>query len=250
MLFLISCLLFFGVCNGLSDLEALLHTVSGIRNKNPSWTNSTPPCSWSGIVCQGGVVSTISLVGGYTGTINLDKLPNNTFQLMMNGNDFMGQTPDLTSLPTNLRYLYIGNNNFRGVPNLKNLPPGLIDIDLSYNHFSGTIDFSLFPKSMEDIYLTSNSFSGSINLQPLGMYVLYLYLGNNSFTGAPILKPNATMSVLMKLDLSWNSFCGQATFTPNNSWCTNANVLHSCGSNHVNGDISCQSGTFSCANKC
>ena len=58
---------------------------------------------------------------GFSGMLNLTKLPNSLKKLNFAQNHFIG-TPDLTKLPNSLKILRLNNNNFSGTIKLADIP--------------------------------------------------------------------------------------------------------------------------------
>ena len=180
---------------------------------NTGWLVSTTPCSWYGVSCSSGHVSTISLSSNLLiGTIpvELGSLPNLT-ALDLSSNQLSGSIPSQLGNLTNLWYLYLNGNQLSGsippeIGNLINLtglylgtnqlsgsiPPemgnliNLTGLSLSTNQLSGSI-----PPDLQDLtnlttlYLSDNQFSGSIPPE-LGdlTNLTTLYLSNNQLSGS------------------------------------------------------------------
>lgn len=126
-----------------SDRAALLAFRASLGGRDLLWNNTTPLCSWQGIVCNNSRVSEIhmpgrSLFGALPNGV-LGNLSALTF-LSLRFNSISGTLPpDLSSL-TQLRYLYLQENQFSGdVPAVIFSLPGLIRVNLAGNNLSGQI---------------------------------------------------------------------------------------------------------------
>jgi len=197
------------VCNTVTEIpvaecKELVNLFKSTNGEN--WTNKTgwnqtnTPCSWFGVTCTAGHVTTIESSGnGLKGQIPNLNLPELTY-LGLDNNQLSGSLPNF-----NLPKLYAlgigGTNQLSGtIPNF-NLPE-LQYLALDKNQLTGNIpDFNL-PKLI-GLQLNGNKLSGSIpdfNLPKLQ----YLMLNSNQLCG---IVPDFTAFNL--------SNCGIATFNNN-----------------------------------
>ncbi|GMI91735.1 pollen receptor like kinase 3 [Hibiscus trionum] len=157
-----------------SDSEALLKLKKSLNNPSAldSWVPGSSPCNathgpWRGLVCQGGVVTGLSLDGmGLSGTIDvkpLVKMPGLS-TLSVDNNSFTDLFPGINRLGA-LKVLSLSKNQFSG-----EIPSGyfakmgsLKKVRLSYNRFTGKIPVSLAHlPNLVGIHLQNNQFSGRI----------------------------------------------------------------------------------------
>jgi len=156
-------------CN---ELVTLYNSTGGANWKNNTgWLTTNTPCSWFGIICNGGQVSKIELGddgnnsdnnfgNNLTGIIPNLNLPN-LIGLNLRFNALNGNIPNFSQLP-NLTGLYLGSNQLSGnIPDFGNLP-NLTVLSLWNNQLSGNIpNFSNLP-NLRGLAIDSNQLSGSI----------------------------------------------------------------------------------------
>ncbi|KAJ6812053.1 putative inactive receptor kinase [Iris pallida] len=151
-----------------ADRAALLSLRAAVaRSLLPTWTPSASPCSYQGVVCEGGRVSSLRLPGaGLLGSIPAGTLGNLTALriLSLRFNALSGPLPaDLLSLPE-LRNLYLQQNRLSGgVPDAISGLKNLVRLNLAGNSFTGNITagFSALPR-LRTLFLERNSFSGAL----------------------------------------------------------------------------------------
>ena len=148
-------------------LQSLFNSSGGL-----SWTNSTgwlqnnSPCSWFGVACSGGSVSTLRLDNNQlSGTIptqigNLTQLT----ELRLDSNQLSGLMPPQIGNLTRLTRLFLDSNQLRGP-----IPSQLGDLDrldilrLGQNRLSGSIPPELGELlNLRVLFLPENQLSGSI----------------------------------------------------------------------------------------
>ncbi|KAE8659578.1 Jasmonate-zim-domain protein 6, putative isoform 1 [Hibiscus syriacus] len=157
-----------------SDSDALLKLKKSLNNAGAldSWVPGSAPCNgpkgpWRGLVCQGGVVTGLSLDGmGLSGTIDVEALVQiqglRTFSV--ENNSFANTIPGFNRLGA-LKVLSLSRNWFSGeIPSDYFAKMGsLKKVRLSYNKFTGKIPDSLAHLSnIVGLHLQRNQFSGRI----------------------------------------------------------------------------------------
>ncbi|KAK8971220.1 Leucine-rich repeat receptor-like serine/threonine-protein kinase BAM1 [Platanthera guangdongensis] len=229
-------------CNPLlEDAAALSLFQNNLRLPPPEWNISIPGsvCSWAGVGCDRGRVSSIDLSGlNISGTVEIGGLPA-LVSLSLAGNA-LGGVIAISQLPS-LRYLNISGNQFSGgldwnysgeLPSLEifdaydnnftaPLPLGVADLkNLRYLDLGGNFFYGEIPPSyggmlaMESLSLAGNDLRGRIpgelgNLAGLN----HLYLGYfNAFDGG-IPAELGELVNLVHLDISG---CGIDGAIPNN----------------------------------
>jgi len=201
------------------DLVALYDATNGDSwNDNTGWEQTTTPCSWYGVSCNFGHVSTLSLSdnnldGSLTDLANLSGLSElhlsvnlltgaipdftnaNLHILDLHGNQLDGSIPKFLSL-THLQYLALGDNQLSGtIPNFN--MPDLTYLKLSQNTLTGSLPDFNYLSNLQELYLSYNQLSGSI--------------------------PDFNMPDLQNLYLTWNQFSGGI---PEFTALSNLQILH------------------------
>jgi len=164
------------------------------------WLANNTPCSWYGITCANGHVTSISIG------------PNNIVGTLQS---------NLTSL-TAIQTFDIHQNNLTGTIPL--LPSTLTLLDLSYNNLSGTIP--VFPAGLTNLAVDSNQLTGTIPVLPNTLIVLRV--GSNNLTGAIPALPAS----LQFLSTAINSLTGQVPASIS-STAIASGKLFLCGGNNV-----------------
>ena len=161
------------ICNSVSEISpaeckalAAFYDASGGDNwiNHTGWLTTTTPCSWYGVMCNGGYVT----------------------QLDLHGNQLSGSiSPKLGDL-ISLEYLILHNNQLTGsIPPELGSRTGLQALWLFSNQLSGSIPPALGNlASLRELYLHNNQLSGSIPPE-LGNLsnVQYLGLSDNPLGG-------------------------------------------------------------------
>jgi len=202
-------------CQAESDAVAMQLFVSSFSANctDPSWTPSTPVCSWDGVVCNsstGRVVQFNANSRGCSGLVRLSLLPSEMQYVALDYNEFSGKV-DLTRLPSALQNLGLSNNGFSGTLDLTQLPSAMQFLGLDFNDLSGTVDLTRLPSALQSLWLYNNGFSGTVDLTqlPSAMQILELY--NNSFSGTVDL--TELPSAIQYLYLHQNQFSGTLDLT-------------------------------------
>jgi uncharacterized repeat protein (TIGR02543 family) len=193
-----------GECESLLELY---NSTDGVNWKdNTGWNVTNTPCSWFGVTCSNGGVSTIELrENKLSGSIpNFSTLPNLEY-LYLYSNKLSGSIPDFSALP-NLTSLSLSTNQLSGsIPNFRALP-NLTDLSLGSNQLSGSIpDFSALP-NLTDLSLGSNQLSGSIPDFSALPNLKYLSLYSNKLSGS--IPDFSALPNLTSLDLFSNQLSG------------------------------------------
>ncbi|KAK9205705.1 hypothetical protein WN943_015974 [Citrus x changshan-huyou] len=206
------------------EAYALLKWKASLQNHNrsllSSWINDATnvsskinPCSWSGISCNdAGRVVNISLPNvGLNGTLHdfsFSSFPHLVY-LDLTWNGFFGTIPPPISNLSNLRYLYLGSNQFSGnIPPEGVLPPSvsnltnLKELVLLYNNLSGSIPPSLDIPVLTRLGLGNNHFTGYLPHNICrGGALQYFGVSNNHFQGTiPKSLRNCTRLIRVRLD--------------------------------------------------
>jgi len=193
-------------------LITLYNTTGGDNwTDNTGWNVTNTPCSWYGVICNGGHVEKLDLsYNQLSGTIpaelgQLSYLEN----LTLTDNQLSGTIPPELGQLSNLRKLTMHYNQLSGTipPELGQLS-NLESLWLADNQLSGTIPPELGQLSnLESLWLTVNELSGTIppelgNLRRL--QALYLY--GNKLSGIPAELGN--LGRLKELSLHSNRLSG------------------------------------------
>jgi len=175
-------------CQALIDLYRSTNGASWFLNYG--WNTSTP-CSgtgWLGVVCTGGNVTQLVLVGNnLNGTLpaSLSNLTHLT-ALALQANAISGTLP---ALPATLQSINLATNTLSGT--LPMLPAGLTLLSISGNTLSGTIP--PLPATLIDIDVSGNALSGTIPALPAN---LQLFNANNNQLSGTIPALPATLTIL------------------------------------------------------
>jgi len=164
------------------------------------WNDTDTPCSWFGVICSSGHISTVNLPNNQlVGTLPNLNLPSLT-QLQLYDNQLTGSIPNF-NMP-NLTQLYLHTNQLSGtIPDFN--MPSLTVLYLSTNQLSGTIPNFNMP-NLTGLYLNTNQLSGTIpNFNMPNLTKLRLH--TNQLTGTI---PNFNMPNMTELQLYTNQLSG------------------------------------------
>jgi len=192
-------------CNQVTEIpvtecQALLdfYSYTGGLNwgNNSGWNETNTPCSWRGVICDGGWVTGLNLPHhGLSGSIpeSLGQLSQLT-TLTLSGNELSGSIPESLGQLSQLTVLSLYDNDLSGsIPESLEQLSQLTVLSLSANDLSGSIPESLEQLSqLTQLDLSANDLSGSIP-ESLGQ-----------------------LSQLTRLDLSYNQLCGEIPYSLTN----------------------------------
>ncbi|KAG0491949.1 hypothetical protein HPP92_005347 [Vanilla planifolia] len=185
------------------------------HNNSFSASSAAPWCSWSGISCEGTVVTDLDLsrrnLSGDPFPPELRLLSPFLTHLNFSGNSFSGPIPSSSPLfhLRCLRSLDLSRNDFNS-----SLPSGLwslrklTHLDLYSNSFSGPITPALCKLPfLEHLNLGGSFFSGVISASVLDAFprLRFLHLAGNLLTG-PIPAELGLLSQLEHLEIGYNQF--------------------------------------------
>ncbi|KAJ3686426.1 hypothetical protein LUZ61_015590 [Rhynchospora tenuis] len=239
-----------------------------------SWnTSSDDHCTWLGINCTGGVVTSVRLINQSLTQPIPDSicLLKSLSYLDLSNNELPGPFPQFLYNCSSLQHLNISENFFVGTlpTDIDKLPSSLTYFDVSGNNFTGQIPTSIGRlASLKQLYLDGNLFNGTYPLEIANLLDLECF----SLAWNPFLKParipdefgNLTklktlwmtqtntigeipialskLTELERLDLGWNQINGTL---PSWIWSLEKlNILY-LFSNDLTGDITFN-GSISC----
>ncbi|KAG9129394.1 hypothetical protein Leryth_024228 [Lithospermum erythrorhizon] len=172
--------------------KALL-SVKGYMTYTPesplrTWNSSSRHCSWYGISCEDGHVSSLDISNlNLTGTLSPDiaSLPFLT-TLNLASNSFYGPIPPQIGLLANLRTLNLSNNFFNSsLPDELSSLEYLHVLDVYNNNMSGLLNVEIHRlKNLKHLHMGGNYFTGSIPKE-YGLFesLEYLAVSGNELTG-------------------------------------------------------------------
>lgn len=183
--------------------------------KQDNWLQSATPCSWFGVSCDAGRVSSIVLPeNGLVGILpdGLTAL-SALAELDLSFNSLQGGFPASLLQLTNLRRLLLWSNAFDGnIPAAISNLTALTELDLSFNRFSGALPATLADLTqLRQLFVENNQLSANIpaELGLLGQLQI-LWLENNDFSGTlPASLVNLTQ--LRALSFAGTDLCAPAT---------------------------------------
>lgn len=129
--------------------------------------------------------------------------------LDLSSNSLSGSLPVSLNSLSFLRKLDLSYNRLTG--SIPPLPPTLIEIALKSNSLSGSLQNSSFNglTQLEVIELSNNSFAGALESWLFRLPALQqVNLANNRFTGIAVERPGKVNSVIVAVDLGYNSIQG------------------------------------------
>ena len=181
--------------------------------ENSGWLTDSDPCSWYGVVCVEGHVTTLWLVeNNLSGTIpsSIGNLVN-LERLVLRVNKLNVPIPPELGDLANLAELNLSWNQFTGaiLPELGNLT-NLESLSLMYNQLNGPIPPELGDlENLKNLLLRINQLTGPIPPELGDLSNLFsLYLSGNQLTG-PIPPELGNLTNLSVLDLARNQFIGR-----------------------------------------
>ncbi len=192
-------------------LVALYNSTTG-----HAWTNSTgwlaapSPCTWFGVTCTNGHVTTLSLYSNALAGPLPAEIGDLSYltSLILATNQLSGPIPPELGKLTDLQVIYLARNALTG-----SIPPELGSLtNLTYlilfeNQLSGPLPAELSKMThLQNLTVRSNQLSGSIPVEIGSMPSLkYVEFNNNQFCGQ-IPAGLGTMASLVDLKLSGNHF--------------------------------------------
>jgi len=166
-------------------LVALYDSTDGDNwTNNEGWNVTSTPCSWYGVSCENGVVTTIDLDdNNLTGTLPDWSALTSLQELLLGHNKITETIPGLSNL-TNLKVLSLKYNDLSGaIPELSHLSQ-LTTLWLEGNNLIGSIPDLSGLSSLTGMSLAANQLSGEIpDLSGLTS-AHSIYLGDNQLTGS------------------------------------------------------------------
>ncbi|KAJ0243646.1 Protein kinase domain-containing protein [Hirschfeldia incana] len=190
-----------------ADRRALIALRDGVHGRPLLWNLTAPPCTWGGVQCDAGRVTSLRLPGvGLSGPLpiaigNLTQLHTVSFRF----NSLTGPIPPDFANLTLLRYLYLQGNAFSGdIPSFLFTLPNVIRINLAQNKFSGSIPVNINSATrLATLYLEDNQLTGSI--PEIKIPLQQFNVSSNKLNGS-IPDP---LSGLPKTAFEGNSLCGK-----------------------------------------
>ena len=116
------------------------------------------------------------------GPFPLNDLPRVFTRLWGHSNHFTGGL-DFTTLPPQIRIIYLYENAFSGPVCFTSLPASIVELALDCSRLEGSVDVSHLPSSLISLSLYNNSFTGSLDFSRLSRSLKGLALADNKFVG-------------------------------------------------------------------
>ncbi|KAK8470420.1 hypothetical protein PHAVU_004G142600 [Phaseolus vulgaris] len=162
-------------------------------------------------------------------------IPTNLRSLFLNDNNFSGRLPR-NIFNTSIVSLDVSNNHLVGkVTSLLNNSSGLLELRMSNNHFEGFIPLELIQlENLKYLDLSQNNFSGLVP-SFINSSVKFIHLSNNHLAGLSK-KMFTENSPIVMLDLSYNKISGGIQDMIQDLNYSKLNFLLLKG-NHITGDI-------------
>lgn len=173
-----------------SDRKALLALRSSLAGRTLLWDASQQsPCSWAGVQCQSGRVTSLRFPGAsLSGQIPVGILGNLTGlkTLSLRLNALAGQIPPDLASCTGLRNLYLQGNRFSGpIPESLLGLRELVRLSLASNSLSGEISRSFSNLTrLRTLSLENNSLSGSVPAELSLLKLEQFNVSNNLLNGS------------------------------------------------------------------
>lgn len=194
-------------------LEALYDATNEPGWKDPAgWLTDPDPCTWKGVVCDGGSVWKLRLgFNDLAGPLPSElKYLSSLEQLELGSNDLTGPIPTELADLSALRFLNLHSNHLTGpIPPELGTLTALTHLIMGINQLTGSIPPELGNlATLEQLTLFSNQLTGAIppelgNLPNLA----YLQLNRNQLTGS-IPSELADLPRLERLELNENQLTG------------------------------------------
>ncbi|MDR3575869.1 MAG: hypothetical protein P4L50_18560 [Anaerolineaceae bacterium] len=227
-------------------LVALYNSTGGSTWTNHAdWLVTNTPCSWPGVTCSSGHVTSLNLHNNnLKGTLPI-QLGNLTgLQVLdLDTNHLSGSIPTQLGNLTDLHEIVLNNNQFSGsIPTQLGNPTGMEELILNVNKLTGSIPSQLGNlTNLVVLDLGSNQLSGSIPSVLANLTALQtLGLGNNRLSGG-IPSQLGNLTGLQTLDLSSNKLSGSIP-----AELGNLNILNwiNLSSNQLTGNIPTEFGNL------
>jgi hypothetical protein len=177
--------------------------------RNDGWTTRDDFCSWYGIACENGSVTSINLgsnnLVGATPTEIYDLPGLQKIELFSNPIQFTFKNIEKAKKLTTLRLDSTGLKGLTGISRA----PALTFVDLRFNKLTGKLSEELFKLShLRYLSVGNNKYSGTISAENISKlkFLKTLRMGDNGFSGElPAFEFNQALS---NVDLSDNQFYG------------------------------------------
>lgn len=193
-----------------------------------NWLLNATPCSWYGITCSAGRVTSIVLAeNGLVGSIpaNFNQLTALT-ELDLSFNTLQGSFPAPVLQLANLQRLQLWSNAIDGsIPNAIGNLTALTELDVSFNRFSGALPASLGNLTqLRQLFVENNQLSGAVPAEFGQLSQLQvLWLANNDLSGTlPASLTN--LAQLQTFSFAGTDLCAPAT-AQFNSWLAQLEIL-------------------------
>ena len=173
--------------------------------------STTTPCSWYGVSCAAGHVTSLTLTNNaLSGPISpaVDDL-DNVIIFDLSQNALTGAIPTELTTMTNVQYVYLNQNQLTSIPPGITSMSGLLKLRLHTNLFTGSIlaQFGTM-SSLIELDLGNNALGGTIPTELGGMTALWILKLNNTGLTGTIPAALTTLPALQTLDLSNNQLAG------------------------------------------
>ncbi|CAI0403440.1 unnamed protein product [Linum tenue] len=197
------------------DAEILLSFKGSLQNPIflSSWNDSVPHCTWVGVSCQLGRVTSLALAS----TSLRGHIPASVFSLStlvfldLSSNALVGEIPPQIGQLKRLRQLSLSQNQLSGeIPGEIGGLTHLRSLKLGLNSLTGEIPAGIGRLTrLDTLDLSGNGLSGALPVE-LGelTQLQFLDLGNNRFSGHLPGALFTKLQSLTSLDISNNSFSG------------------------------------------
>ncbi len=223
-------------------LVALYNSADGANwTTNTDWLVTGTPCSWYGISCDTGSVSSIDLLGNnLVGVFSVDFSSfSNLGTFDVSDNQLTGDMATIIGyLPTGVNNLFLGFNGFTGtIPAAMASFTNLVWMDVSSNQLTGdmTTIIGNLPTGLERLDMSWNDITGTISVAISSFTNLWWFdVGGNLLTGDMATIIGYLPTGMSRMYLDWNDFTG--TVPPSISSFTNLWAFD-VGANQLTGDL-------------